>query len=59
MVEAKPFDISKREVWEAFKRVKAMEAAEHREPCESRGSRTVLGALSLAPHDSSTSAEKT
>ena len=27
MVEAKPFDISKRDVWEAFKRVKANRGA--------------------------------
>jgi hypothetical protein len=72
MNEAKPFLIPKREVWEAFKRVKANQGprargtgsigcavriqhsllighyatatAEHREPYESRGSRTVLRA---------------
>src|SRR5436305_12134538 len=35
-----------------------METAEHREPCESRGSRTVLGARGgeIPPRDSSTAA---
>ena len=30
MTKAKPFDISKREVWEAFKKVKAKDAPIHR-----------------------------